>query len=197
MLWYYLRILVILFYGISFFSDPVIANNVLEAQKMLTKLGYAPGPIDGAYGGKTNRALIEYYKAKNKKFDGKLDKNEIVDLTASIKLIKTSWQKLKKSKHIQHARYAKHIATPFRYLKVSENFTLIDDFSTFIEMHEIKLKVKLPNTLGPLSYLLDKDFSLEECANIFDKKSLKNAIGSRSEERRVGKECRSRWSPYH
>jgi peptidoglycan hydrolase-like protein with peptidoglycan-binding domain len=58
--WYYLRILVILFYGISFFSDPVIANNVLEAQKMLTKLGYAPGPIDGAYGGKTNRALIEY-----------------------------------------------------------------------------------------------------------------------------------------
>ena len=24
-----------------------------------------------------------------------------------------------------------------------------------------------------------------------------NAISSRSEERRVGKECRSRWSPYH
>ena len=24
-----------------------------------------------------------------------------------------------------------------------------------------------------------------------------NAIKSRSEERRVGKECRSRWSPYH
>src|SRR2546425_11235094 len=24
-----------------------------------------------------------------------------------------------------------------------------------------------------------------------------SAVGSRSEERRVGKECRSRWSPYH
>ena len=24
-----------------------------------------------------------------------------------------------------------------------------------------------------------------------------SGIGSRSEERRVGKECRSRWSPYH
>ena len=24
-----------------------------------------------------------------------------------------------------------------------------------------------------------------------------NSIGERSEERRVGKECRSRWSPYH
>jgi hypothetical protein len=177
-LWYYLRILVILFFGLSFFSNPVIANNVLEAQKMLTKLGYAPGPIDGAYGGKTKRALDEYYQAKNKKFDGKLDKNEIVDLTASIKLIKTSRQKLKKSRHIQHARYAKHIATPFRDLKVSENFTLIDDFDSFIKMHERKLKGKLPNTLGPLSYLLDQDLSLEECANIFDKKSLKNAIGS-------------------
>ena len=26
---------------------------------------------------------------------------------------------------------------------------------------------------------------------------LKNAKSDRSEERRVGKECRSRWSPYH
>ena len=26
---------------------------------------------------------------------------------------------------------------------------------------------------------------------------LEEAIRSRSEERRVGKECRSRWSPYH
>ena len=24
-----------------------------------------------------------------------------------------------------------------------------------------------------------------------------NVLGKRSEERRVGKECRSRWSPYH
>src|SRR3712207_7184935 len=27
--------------------------------------------------------------------------------------------------------------------------------------------------------------------------ALITAIGTRSEERRVGKECRSRWSPYH
>ena len=32
-----------------------------------------------------------------------------------------------------------------------------------------------------------------------DLKTLERAVysGSRSEERRVGKECRSRWSPYH
>ena len=175
---YGLKFLAFVTLTISFFSNPINANNVLEAQKMLTKLGHAPGPIDGSFGDKTKSALENYYAAKNKKFDGKLDKNEIVDLTASIKLIKTSRQKLKKSRHIQHARYAKHIATPFRDLKVSENFTLIDDFDSFIKMHERKLKGKLPNTLGPLSYLLDQDLSLEECANIFDKKSLKNAIGS-------------------
>ena len=27
--------------------------------------------------------------------------------------------------------------------------------------------------------------------------AVKNQINNRSEERRVGKECRSRWSPYH
>ena len=26
---------------------------------------------------------------------------------------------------------------------------------------------------------------------------IENEFGERSEERRVGKECRSRWSPYH
>jgi hypothetical protein len=167
MLWYYLRILVILFFGLSFFSDPVTANNVLEAQKLLTKLGYAPGPIDGAYGGKTKRALDEYYKAKNKQFDGKLDKNEILDLTASIKLIKTSRQKLKKSRHIQHARYSKHIATPFRDLKVSEDFTLIDDFETFMAFHESYLKGKLPDNRGFFNFRsnvqnIDFEFCVED-----------------------------------
>ena len=28
-------------------------------------------------------------------------------------------------------------------------------------------------------------------------KHLIDGMGNRSEERRVGKECRSRWSPYH
>ena len=30
-----------------------------------------------------------------------------------------------------------------------------------------------------------------------EKKFSKDRVSSRSEERRVGKECRSRWSPYH
>src|SRR5690554_8051035 len=33
-------------------------------------------------------------------------------------------------------------------------------------------------------------------AKVEDGKALETALNTRSEERRVGKECRSRWSPY-
>src|SRR2546430_17581233 len=36
-----------------------------------------------------------------------------------------------------------------------------------------------------------------EGVQIVGKRHASRVIGARSEERRVGKECRSRWSPYH
>src|SRR5256885_9092683 len=51
-----------------------------------------------------------------------------------------------------------------------------------------------------------KQCSLDDGAHTTEKESIvlrymivyvKPAVGLRSEERRVGKECRSRWSPYH
>ena len=40
--------------------------------------------------------------------------------------------------------------------------------------------------------------SIEQVTDQFlTTKNQKNLEKSRSEERRVGKECRSRWSPYH
>ena len=40
--------------------------------------------------------------------------------------------------------------------------------------------------------------TIEECKDLVSNiKSSENIDLSRSEERRVGKECRSRWSPYH
>ncbi len=46
-----------------------------------------------------------------------------------------------------------------------------------------------------------KKLSLEELAFIHERKTghlIRYALlAGRSEERRVGKECRSRWSPYH
>ena len=35
------------------------------------------------------------------------------------------------------------------------------------------------------------------CASPADEEGANKANNNRSEERRVGKECRSRWSPYH
>ena len=56
-------------------------------------------------------------------------------------------------------------------------------------------EVTLQTVKGRASY---HDISDEIRENI-KKSELKNGcvVISRSEERRVGKECRSRWSPYH
>ena len=39
--------------------------------------------------------------------------------------------------------------------------------------------------------------ALCEQIHTLDKRRMLKKLGQRSEERRVGKECRSRWSPYH
>jgi len=43
----------------------------------LKQLGYNPGPIDGAYGRKTEAALSKFYTSQGGQFDGTLDANEI------------------------------------------------------------------------------------------------------------------------
>src|SRR3712207_5456062 len=42
-----------------------------------------------------------------------------------------------------------------------------------------------------------KDVTEELCGTSFSKSLVSSLATRRSEERRVGKECRSRWSPYH
>ena len=55
-----------------------------------------------------------------------------------------------------------------------------------------------------IQYFLDNDFLIPSvlvlCVfliSIYTAGYIYGIIGARSEERRVGKECRSRWSPYH
>jgi len=59
---------------------PAIANDVQKAQRLLTELGFNPGPIDGAFGNKTELALINFYVSNGRVYDGYLDDNEIIDL---------------------------------------------------------------------------------------------------------------------
>ena len=42
-------------------TSQVLANSVVQSQRMLNQLGYNAGPVDGAYGGKTRGALEKFY----------------------------------------------------------------------------------------------------------------------------------------
>ena len=64
----------------------VFADSVAQSQRMLNQLGYNAGPVDGAYGGKTKRALEAFYANGGGLFDGKLDANEVADLTLEMGL---------------------------------------------------------------------------------------------------------------
>ena len=55
--------------------------------------------------------------------------------------------------------------------------------------HKHKISIIVP------AYNSEKN--IEECLKSICKESKKFESEIRSEERRVGKECRSRWSPYH
>ena len=63
----------------------------------------------------------------------------------------------------------------------------------------IKLQIKggQANPAPPVGPALgQKGINIMEFCKAFNAKT-KSFMGKRSEERRVGKECRSRWSPYH
>jgi hypothetical protein len=65
-------------------SSPALANSVAQSQRMLNQLGYNAGPVDGAYGKKTRSALEIFYSENGGSYDGKLDANEVADLTAAM-----------------------------------------------------------------------------------------------------------------
>ena len=161
------------------YSTPALANDVLTAQQLLTELGYNSGPADGSYGRKTEQALINFYAAQNKKFDGELSANEIKDLESSLSVSIAARPKLKKSRHRQHAKYSKHIATPFRNLKVNESFTLIDDFNSFMGLHEKYIKGQLPDDIGAFSYRARQGFDFDFCVEDFISTTSKKTNPSR------------------
>ena len=67
--------------------------------------------------------------------------------------------------------------------------------------NKFELKQNYPNPFNPTTVI---EYSIPKVSNVkitvFDILGRKIATlvnANRSEERRVGKECRSRWSPYH
>ena len=71
-------------------------------------------------------------------------------------------------------------------------------FFTDVKIGKEIVTAHCPNT-GSMKGLLDEGNEVYLLPNNDPKRKLKYGLEiiKRSEERRVGKECRSRWSPYH
>src|SRR3712207_807102 len=77
-----------------------------------------------------------------------------------------------------------------------EEIVLVDDNSSAVSLPEVPLLGVLPGT-GGLTRVVDKRGVRRDRADVFSTTAEGIRGERRSEERRVGKECRSRWSPYH
>ena len=78
-------------------------------------------------------------------------------------------------------------------------FKKLSAFKRFLIIYAAVLVVLIALGLVLLHSFL-KDYESGRPANTMDTLVThieKGDVGERSEERRVGKECRSRWSPYH
>jgi peptidoglycan hydrolase-like protein with peptidoglycan-binding domain len=51
-------------------------------QRLLVDAGYSPGPADGIFGSKTERAVKEFQSAKGLRVDGLVGSNTMKALTA-------------------------------------------------------------------------------------------------------------------
>ena len=63
-------------------TSPLFAfsQQLKDAKVLLNSLGFDAGPEDGLDGRRTKLALIEFYAAQQKTFDGQLSDNELFDL---------------------------------------------------------------------------------------------------------------------
>ena len=70
-------------------------------------------------------------------------------------------------------------------------------FDAFPETHDLWDVQQYANCLKKLNRLDEAEQVCENVYSEFKDTEIVKTQSQRSEERRVGKECRSRWSPYH
>ena len=147
----------------------VFADSVAQSQSILNHLGYNAGPIDGAYGKKTRRALEKFYTALGSIYDGKLDANEFIDLNAAMEGVEHESQNkpkvkptnpdfvLKKyrTKLIQPVINSRHFAhyktSQLRNVKIPKDFDFVDErqLRFLMEQGEYRLYAKQWANNGP------------------------------------------------
>jgi len=130
-------------------------NDVYRVQKVLTKLGYKPGPIDGIWGGKTEASLKAFQQTNNFPVTGKLDpqtKQKLLHNTDKIQVSKIAVANLDEFR--------------WKWMVVSKGGAAPDDhsgkvltisFETFQSLSSEALKkleknVKMVNKVGKVFY---------------------------------------------
>ena len=76
----------------------------------------------------------------------------------------------------------------------------LDDFISRMDSEDVRIvhrRVRMPSPLGMTLFMSSFEDLLSLRTRAYLIKDVDPEILRRSEERRVGKECRSRWSPYH
>ena len=79
-----------------------------------------------------------------------------------------------------------------------EKFIIPKDYHSELNLHDTQIAIKTVKDF--FQNLLSQRLNLSRVsAPLFvdPDSGLNDNLNGRSEERRVGKECRSRWSPYH
>ena len=79
-----------------------------------------------------------------------------------------------------------HCDTLYKAVTMSHGFSCSD--------YEVQTDVDFEKYLQCFAVWIPDDLSIKQGRALFEKAKI---TLTRSEERRVGKECRSRWSPYH
>ena len=74
----------------------------------------------------------------------------------------------------------------------------LSKINNLVISHKQELKLNNLNNLKSINLEVPPEhFNFDLSCNISLVLAKSNQLNPRSEERRVGKECRSRWSPYH
>ena len=168
----------ILFLGI--FSAPLYADNVLLAQELLTKLGYAPGPIDGSYGKKTKYALENYYTAQNQQFDGQLSANEIIALKKSVKNPNFSYEALEMmDEYVQQSELLK-VPMPKSNL-VIKDYKRFRDYRVNHYKNNYSFTKWLWKEKGSRGQILDKKYCYETLAKFLMPTNSNSSYKGRTE----------------
>ena len=134
------NILVILPF-IVMLASPVLANSVAQSQRMLNQLGYNAGPVDGAYGGKTRGALEKFYADNDSSYDGKLDANEVADLTVAMDAAGLATYQVAKVNEFNGQHFAPEFKVKGKYALPLKSMTSVGNGVTGADYHEWRYRL--------------------------------------------------------